>query len=411
MLTRAQRRAIPAVRPRPGPRLEAVLGLLAAPLAMLLGIVVAIGRLARRARPLAPAPRLELAPRGERLRDVAEYAARVEAEECPTRRGFGSLDFQLAYAGDFVPSALDAYPRLANRFFSCPPPFRRVTVESLDGTPIAAEVAVRDDRPRPGLVVAHGVFGSSGQRIYSTPAVRAFSEWGFNVAVVDLRGWGRSAALSDAPISGGWREAGDVLGAARHLLENSPTSTVGAMGYSLGGTSVLLAAADDRAPELLASGVFSESGFSNARDVLHIADTNPGLLSREYVVYWIFRLGFGTRLRSAGAPGMTVPDYLERVSAPYYGVRPDELYDLDSVVKRVDRIRVPAFHLHAVDDWVVHVDQAVALRDAADEAGNRLVGVCIRDRGAHCAFGRVAGEWRNRVARDYFAATSGVELR
>src|SRR6185369_4093550 len=106
---------------------------------------------------------------------------------------------------------LDAYPSLANRFFGCPPPFCRVTLTSFDGTPLAAEVAVHENGERPGLVVVHGTFGSSGQEIYSRPAIRAFVEWGFNVAVVDLRGWGRSSSLSKVPLTGGWREAEDVL--------------------------------------------------------------------------------------------------------------------------------------------------------------------------------------------------------
>ena len=88
----------------------------------------------------------------------------------------------------------------------------------------------------------------------------------------------------------------------------------------------------------------------------------------------------------------------------------DELYDRDSVVNQVDRIRVPALHLHAADDWVVHVKHAEKLREAAERAGNRLVGVCVKPRGAHCAFSRVAPAWRDRIAREYFAATSGVRL-
>ena len=73
-------------------------------------------------------------------------------------------------------------------------------------------------------------------------------------------------------MTGGWREAEDVLAAAKHLLDTTKTTSVGAMGYSLGGAAVLLAAAHPRAPELLASGVFSESGFVDARDVVSIVE-------------------------------------------------------------------------------------------------------------------------------------------
>jgi predicted alpha/beta-fold hydrolase len=397
---RIERRVLP---PR---RLQTLLALLFLPIGLFIGILTAIARIVRRAAPLDDEPELELVETGERLRDVRTFAEEVACGEFLPRWGNGALDFQLAYAPDLVPSLLDLHPKVANRFFACPPPFRRITIEALDGTPIAAEVAVRDDRPRPGLVVAHGTFGSSGQRIYSDPAIRAFSEWGFNVAVIDLRGWGRSSTLSEAPTTGGWLEALDVLGAARWLLDHGST-TVGAMGYSLGGAAVLLAATHDLAPSLLASGVFSESGFVDARDVMRIADERPGVLTPEMPVYLIFRYGLGFKMRFAGAR-CGLPEYLETVAAPHYGVTPDDVYDRDTVLDRVAEIRVPAFHLHAEDDWVVHVEHAHALRDAAERTGNRLVGVCIQPRGGHCAFALVAKEWRNRVARDFFAATSGV---
>lgn len=389
---------------------ESIRGLFLLPVAILVGVVVGLWRLIRRAKPLAKSARFAIEPDGPPMTDVAAYAARIQSESMHERPGYGTKDFLMVYAPDLIPSVLDIRPRFSNRFFSCPPPFRRVVIESLDGTPISAEVAAREDVGRPGLVVVHGVFGSSGQRIYSDQAVRAYADWGFNVAIIDLRGWSRSATLSNIPMSGGWREAEDVLAAAKWLLENTATSTVGAIGFSLGGASVLLAAAHDRAPELLRSGVLSEAGYVDAREVVRIIDRNPGLMSREHLAYRLFTVSFSEKFRCEGRGRMSITDYFERVSAPYYGVSVDELYDMDSVVNRVDRIRVPALHIHAADDWVVHVRHAERLRAAAEEAGNRLVGVCVKPRGAHCAFSRVAPAWRDRVAREYFAATSGVRL-
>lgn len=392
-------------------RAESVRGLFLLPVAMLVGVVFGLWRLVHRPSPLAKSARCTMETDGPELTDVTAYAARFEAESMHERSGYGTKDFLMVYAPDLIPSILDIRPRFTNRFFSCPPPFRRVVMESLDGTPISAEVAARDGELRPGIVVVHGVFGSSGQRIYSDQAIRAFAEWGFNVAIIDLRGWSRSATLSDVPMSGSWREGEDVLGAAKWLLENTRTSTVGAIGFSLGGASVLSAASHDRAPELLRSGVFSEAGFVDARDVVKIIEKNPGLLSREHFAYRLFSVSFSEKFRCEGRGRMSITEYFEQVSAPYYGVSVDELYDRDSVVNRVDRIRVPALHLHAEDDWVVHVDHARRLRAAATVADNRLVGVCVKPRGAHCAFSRVAPAWRNRIAREFFAATSGVRIR
>ena len=186
VLTEANLAGTAALEPTSGPSepVEALLGLALAPLAILYGIIVGLLRFVRSARPLIDRrPRFTVTR--SPLRNVAAFAARIEAEDVPTRRGFGAMDFELSYARDFVPSSLDAYPKLANTYFSCSPPFRRVELTSLDGVPIAAEIAEHDEGERPGVVVVHGTFGSSGQEIYATPAMQAFEDWGFNVAVVD----------------------------------------------------------------------------------------------------------------------------------------------------------------------------------------------------------------------------------
>ena len=412
MLTDTSVQAVRGSAPwRPGPRTEALLGLLLVPVATLVGFVAALWRLlTKRNAALADAPSLSIGPATERLADVAAFAAAAEAEPVEWRGGFGLMDFEFVFARDIVPATLDAWPKLANRFFKCPAPFRRVSFNSLDGTPICAEVATRDDRDRPGLIVVHGTFGASDHSIYSRPAIVAFEEWGFNVAVVNLRGWGCTAALSDAPLSGGWREAEDVLAAARYLLEHTRTTTVGAIGYSLGGATVLLAAAHELAPTLLQSGVFSESGFTDARNVLHIVEGRPLPWSLRFIGHWLFRFGFRTKFRALKVRARSIIDYFENVAAPYYGVTDQELYAHDSAIHKVAEIRVPALQLHAVDDWIVSVEHAERLRAEAARTGNRLVCVCIRERGAHCAFARVAREWRDGLARRFFAGTSGITL-
>src|SRR5258707_6715957 len=45
---------------------------------------------------------------------------------------------------------------------------------------------------RPSLIVVHGLFTSSRFDYVRQIAVRAFYEWGFNVAALDLRSFGRS---------------------------------------------------------------------------------------------------------------------------------------------------------------------------------------------------------------------------
>jgi predicted alpha/beta-fold hydrolase len=351
-------------------------------------------------------PRFRLEPGAPRLTDVKGLAAEAERDPWPPRFGWGSLDFQLQYAPTFFAGLFELWPRLAGRLSRLPRPFQPVRLEASDGTTLYAQVATRPG-PRPGLVVAHGTFGSGGQALYADAAIEAFS-WGFNVVALDLRGWGRSATLAETEITCGWHEAWDVLAAARYLKERYDTTTVGALGYSLGGAAVLNAAADARAPELLDGGVMSESGFVDARSQIEHLARKPSVLSPEHLVYWIFRLGFDAKFRACGLKDVAIVTYPERVAAPRCGVAPDTLWERASVLNRVDGIRVPTLHLHAEDDWVVPVRQAERLRAAAD--GNPLVGVCVRTRGAHCAFHRVMGAWRTGLARRFFAAAAGVRL-
>lgn len=399
----------PRRRPLFGPRMEGALNLLVVVFLLPLAIGSAVRRWLVKNRPLPAAPLREVAGSGTPLVDVASFALEAEHTDARPRFGWGSLDFQLQYAPDLVASLLDLSPVRAGRLSACPQPFREVRLTSLDGTPLCGHVATWDGGPRPGLVVAHGTFGSAGQSLYLDAAIEAFVGWGFNVLALDLRTWGRSAALSDAVNTCGWREAEDVLAAARYLLEETDTTTVGAVGYSLGGASVLIAASHELAPDLLRGGVFSESGFAAAKDEVEHLARRPSFFSPDFLAHWIFRIGFGAKFRATGLRGMDLVSYPERVVAPRMGVGIDELWDRASVVSRVRNVKVPAFHLHAEDDWIVPVAHAVALREAA--AGNPRVGVCILPRGGHCAFDRVWNGWHRELMRRFFSAAAGVELR
>ena len=58
---------------------------------------------------------------------------------------------------------------------------------------------------------------------------------------------------------------------------------------------------------------------------------------------------------------------------------------------------------------VIKVGRTVEL-ECLDTPGHTMSHICVRSRGAHCAFQRVTGAWRDRVARDFFFGTSGVAV-
>ena len=121
-----------------------------------------------------------------------------------------------------------------------PAQFQDHIFEGADGERIAASIALQE-AARPGLIVVHGLFTSSRFDYVRQIAVRAYYEWGFNVAAIDLRSFGMTELTSPRPSTGGWKEGEDILALARYLKELGSTS-VGALGISLGGVGVLGAA-------------------------------------------------------------------------------------------------------------------------------------------------------------------------
>jgi hypothetical protein len=97
-----------------------------------------------------------------------------------------------------------------------PGQFKDHIVEGADGERIAASIALQE-AARPGLIVVHGLFTSSRFDYVRQIAVRAYYEWGYNVAALDLRSFGMTELTSPAPTTGGWKEGLDILALARYL--------------------------------------------------------------------------------------------------------------------------------------------------------------------------------------------------
>src|SRR5687768_4681457 len=70
-----------------------------------------------------------------------------------------------------------------------------------DGERIAASIALQE-AARPALIVVHGLFTSSRFDYVRQIAVRAYYEWGFNVAALDLRSFGMTELTTPAPSTG-----------------------------------------------------------------------------------------------------------------------------------------------------------------------------------------------------------------
>ena len=178
----------------------------------------------------------------------------------------------------------------------------------------------------PGLIVVHGLFSSRRFDYVRQIAVRAYYEWGFNVLALDLRSFGLTNLTSQAPTTVGWKEGEDVVAAGRYLKQLGAT-TVGALGISLGGSAVLGACHAEGADEALDGGILAISPPADPRAMAKRLSRRLPLSHPAYVINRGFWAMLTSRIREAGWEGIEdFLDPLERISAPYYGVEPEELW-------------------------------------------------------------------------------------
>lgn len=295
----------------------------------------------------------------------------------------------------------------ANLGYGYPSQFSDHVFEGADGERIASSIGVHRGERRPGLIVVHGLFSSRRFDYVRNIAVRAFFDWGFNVAAIDLRSFGLTNLTSPAPTSTGWKEGEDILACGRYLKELGST-TVGALGISLGGSSVLGACHLEGAEEGLDGGILAISPPSDPRAM---AERLSKRLPRSDPAY-LLNLGFWAMLtsRAREAHWEDVHDFvdpIEKVSAPYYEVEPDELWRRAAAREHIADAKVPVLVLHPKDDDVVPVGQAEELEAAA--TGNDLVRVWILEGGGHGAIDAVDRTWFHAVTRGFFERWAGYE--
>lgn len=283
--------------------------------------------------------------------------------------------------------------------YSYPRPFSEHLFDGADGLRIGASLGLHE-QPRPALIVAHGLFSTRRFDYVREIAVRAFYEWGFNVAAVDLRGFGLTGLMNDAPSSGGWKEGEDLIRVAEQLRDLGATS-VGALGISLGGSSVL-AASHPRGAEALAGGILA---ISPPADVGHATDRlsrRVPLRHPAYAINLAFRAMLLSRVRGSRWPDDVrhLDQALEQVSATYYGLDSAEIRARSSAANHIAGARVPVLVLHPVDDQIIPIRHAELLRERS--ARNDLVHVWTLPGGGHGAIDAVDERWAYSVYRGFF---------
>jgi predicted alpha/beta-fold hydrolase len=281
-----------------------------------------------------------------------------------------------------------------------PGQFKDHIVEGADGERIAASIALQE-AARPSLIVVHGLFTSSRFDYVRQIAVRAFYEWGFNVAALDLRSFGMTELTSPAPSTGGWKEGLDILALARYMKELGGTS-VGALGISLGGSSVLNASDQEDTATALNGGILAVSPPAVPKLAWERLSEPVPRGHPRYPIHKAFEAALISRIRSGRWPpeAEDMLRAMEVVSAPYYEVDAEEIWTKSRGIDHVPGAKVPLLVLHPEDDHIIKVDQARMLQQAAN--GNDLVRVWIIRAGSHGLLEAADPRWTHAVYRSFF---------
>jgi predicted alpha/beta-fold hydrolase len=281
-----------------------------------------------------------------------------------------------------------------------PGQFQDHILPGADGERIAASIGLQE-AARPGLIVVHGLFTSSRFDYVRQIAVRAYYEWGFNVAALDLRSFGMTELTTPAPSTGGWKEGLDLLALARYLKDLGATS-VGALGISLGGSAVLNACNYEETATALDGGILAVSPPAVPKQVWErlsepVPPTHP-----RYLLHRAFEMALVSRVRSGRWPpeAENMMSAMELVSAPYYEVDADEIWRNSRGIDRIPDCRVPLLVLHPEDDGIIKVEQARMLEEAA--RANDLVRIWTLPTGSHGLLEAADPHWTHAVYRIFF---------
>jgi predicted alpha/beta-fold hydrolase len=281
-----------------------------------------------------------------------------------------------------------------------PGQFKDHLVEGADGERISASIALQE-AARPGLIVVHGLFTSSRFDYVRQIAVRAYYEWGFNVAALDLRSFGLTELTSPAPSTAGWKEGLDILALARYLKELGATS-VGALGISLGGSSVVNACDYEETATTLDGGILAVSPPAVPKLAWERLSEPVPRGHPRYPIHRALEAALISRVRSGRWPpeAENMLKAMDVISAPYYKLDAEEIWTNARGIDRVPNSKVPLLVLHPENDPIVRVDHARMLAEAAKD--NDLVRVWILPAGSHGLLDAADPRWTNTVYRTFF---------
>ncbi len=169
-------------------------------------------------------------------------------------------------------------------------PFEEISFQTEDGKKINGWY-IEKAKNAPAILIVHGFTGSRRAGLRFSPS---FYQAGFNILLIDLRGFGTS---EPGFTSMGYHEPKDVYAAVDYLVDTKKVSSVGIFGFSMGAATSIIAMAKDKR---IQCGIFSGS-FTRAYDVVRRDAKRTHGISEYPIVYLaniVYRLRTGVNLHN-----------------------------------------------------------------------------------------------------------------
>lgn len=222
----------------------------------------------------------------------------------------------------------------------------------------------------PTVIVVHGLNSNRAGDNALALAAR-LTELDFRALLFDMRGHGES---DGEQVSAGYFEKWDVLGAYDFLVRGgAPPGSIGVLGFSMGGATALLAAAEE--PGIGAA--VADSAFADVRDMIAQETARTTIFPEWIVPAFIPGMSFMSSALYGIDIGAVVPE--DAAATLGYPIRVFH-GDADSRIPPEQSVRIHASAPAGSELWLVRgSDHADAFLDAPDEYVER-VDAYFRDR-------------------------------
>lgn len=328
---------------------------------------------------------------------VREFAERLEAKLPYNPRVLPAFRDVLAGLCDILPAFDDQHPARAGQSdrFSRLGAFEVTDVPAADGLTLRGRASISPPL-RPWVILLHGLYRSArSPHVYEQ--ARVLLREGYSVLALDTREHGLSMPVTPLTCTLGWREAFDVIEAARWLRTTRDARTVSVCGVSLGGRYGLRAAIESsRSGEKVIDALFASVPAVSVEDVLAGVDETFPMRFVAGIKRSLIRERFQRMARLRGMdpnPGWirdrslstreVAHRYFDSIVLPGIG-RPghEEIVRRSDPIEGLGEITVPTLVFATRDDPLIRFRQHERWFIPAT-AGNPNIGRIYKSRGGH----------------------------